>query len=570
MISCTHKRATSLQTISKLGFELTIQRLLLILAVTFLVVALLLPLSAMLLKSFQNGDGEFVALANFTAYFSSPVLFHSIYNSLTIALLTTFIVVSSAFVVAYALARSCMPGKKVVKVIASLPLFAPSLLPALSLIYLFGNQGVFKGALLGNSIYGPIGIVIGLGFWLFPHALMILTTAFANSDGRLYEAAAALKTPAWRVFLTITLPGVRYGLVNTLFVCFTLAITDFGVAKIIGGQYNVLATDIYKQVIGQQNFQMGAVVSVVLLLPAIISFWVERRVQRKQASQLSARAAVYQPQENIVRDRLLLIFCAAICGFLLLVVTMAIYASLVTFWPYNLGLSFDNYQFDMMDGGGWTSYSHSLQMASWVAVIGTIVIFCFAYLNEKISTFGLLRQLLHFLAMLPMAVPGLVLGLAYIFFFNAPNNPLNFIYATMGILVINTVVHFYTVCHLTAITSLKQIDSEFESVSASLKVPFYNTLRRVTLPLCLPAVLDISMYLFINALTTVSAVVFLYSADTTLASVAIMNMDEAGDTAPAAAMAVLLMGTALAVKGLHWSLSWQLLNNTQAWRNTKK
>ena len=115
-------------------------------------------------------------------------------------------------------------------------------------------------------------------------------------------------------------------------------------------------------------------------------------------------------------------------------------------------------------------------------------------------------------------------------------------------------------------TSLKQIDSEFEAVSASLKVPFYTTLRRVTLPLCLPAVLDISMYLFINALTTVSAVIFLYSADTTLASVAIMNMDEAGDTAPAAAMAVLLMGTALAVKLLHWMLSRTLVRRTQRWR----
>lgn len=568
MINQAHQSAAVKQA-SKIGFELSIQRILLILAVAFLVMTLLMPLSTMLLKSLQNGEGQYVGLANFAEYFNNPALFRSIYHSFTIAIVTTVIVVSSAFIVAYALARSCMAGKKIIKMIASLPLFAPSLLPALSLIYLFGNQGIFKDVLLGESIYGPIGIVIGLSFWLFPHALMILTTAFANSDGRLYEAAAALKTPPWRVFLTITLPGVRYGLVNTLFVCFTLAITDFGVAKIIGGQYNVLATDIYKQVIGQQNFQMGAVVSVVLLLPAIISFWVERRVQRKQASQLSARAAVYQPKANKLRDSLLLIFCAVICGFLLLVIGMAIYASLVTFWPYNLNLSLNNYQFDMMDGGGWASYGNSLQMASWVAVIGTILIFSFAYLNEKITTFSGLRQLLHFLAMLPMAVPGLVLGLAYIFFFNAPSNPLNFLYASMAILVINTVVHFYTVCHLTAITSLKQIDSEFESVSASLKVPFYTTFRRVTLPLCLPAVLDISMYLFINALTTVSAVVFLYSSDTTLASVAIMNMDEAGDTAPAAAMAVLLMGTALGVKLLHWGLSWQLLNNTQAWRRAK-
>ncbi|MGB1238899.1 MAG: putative 2-aminoethylphosphonate ABC transporter permease subunit [Pseudomonadales bacterium] len=559
-------RALAAPVHSGLNTERLLQQALLWLGAAFLTLFLFLPLLVMLQKSLQNAEGKFVGLANFASYFSNPALSQSIYNSLFIASTTTAVVVSSAFVVAYALTRSQMMAKKPIKFIANLPLFAPSLLPALSLIYLFGNQGVLKTWLPVESIYGPFGIVLGLSFWLFPHALMILVAAFGNSDARLYEAASALKTPPWRVFLTVTLPGVRYGLVNTVFVCFTLAVTDFGVAKIIGGQYNVLATDIYKQVIGQQNFEMGAVVSVILLLPALLSFWVERRVQRHQSAQLNARASVYKSAPHPLRDITLFSICACICIFLLGVIAMAIYASLVTFWPYNLSLSLANYQFDMMDGGGWASYRNSLMMASLVALFGTVLIFTLAYLNEKLTPLPLLRRVLHFLAMLPMAIPGLVLGLAYIFFFNAPSNPLNFLYATLTILVINTLIHFYTVCHLTCTTSLKQLDSEFEAVSASLKVPFYVTFKRVTLPLCLPTVLDVSMYLFINALTTVSAVVFLYSADTTLASVAIMNMDEAGDTAPAAAMAVLLMGTALAVKGMHWLLSFKLVQQTQRWR----
>lgn len=544
-----------------------LQRILLLLGVLFLVLGLLAPLSTMLLKSLQDQVGSFVGLANYAEYFTNPALFGSILNSLIIACWTTVIVVTCAFITAYALTRSGMAGKKGFRLISSLPLFAPSLLPALSMIYLFGNQGILKDWLPVDSIYGPVGIVMGLCFWIFPHALMILTTAMANSDARLYEAAKALKTPGWRVFLTITLPGVRYGLVNTIFVCFTLAITDFGVAKVIGGQYNVLATDIYKQVVGQQNFQMGAVVSVILLLPAVLSFWIERRVQKRQVAQVSARAVAIQPESQPLRDNLLMLFCGVVSAFLLLVIGMAMYASLITFWPYNLTLSLDNYQFDMMDGGGWESYFNSLRMAFWVAITGTAVIFILSYLNEKIKALPMLRKTMQFLAMLPMAVPGMVLGLSYIFFFNSPDNPLNFIYGTLAILVLNTLVHFYTVCHLTASTSLKQIDGEFESVSASLKVPFYTTFRRVTLPLCLPAVLDISVYLFVNAMTTVSAVVFLYSADTTLASVAVINMDEAGDTAPAAAMAVLLMFTALGVKSGHWLISKELLSRSQRWRH---
>ena len=155
---------------------------------------------------------------------------------------------------------------------------------------------------MGATIYGPIGIVLAQVFYCFPHALMILVTALSLADGRLYEAAAAMGTPRWRVFWTVTLPGVRYGLISAAFVVFTLVITDFGIAKVIGGQFNVLATDAYKQVIGQQNFEMGAVVGFVLLVPAVIAFALDRQMQRRQVALLSARAVPFEPQAQRVKD----------------------------------------------------------------------------------------------------------------------------------------------------------------------------------------------------------------------------------------------------------------------------
>ena len=168
--------------------------------------------------------------------------------------------------------------------------------------------------------------------------------------------------------------------------------------------------------------------------------------------------------------------------------------------------------------------------------------------------------------MLPMAVPGLVLGLAYVFFFNAAWNPLNVLYGTLTILVLNCVAHFYTVAHITAVTSLKQIDPEFESVSQSLKVPFYRMMGKVTVPVCFPAILDIAVYLFVNAMTTVSAVIFLYGADTKLAAISIVHMDEAGATAAAAAMATVVFFTALGMKVIHLVLSKLLFGRLQIWR----
>jgi iron(III) transport system permease protein len=143
---------------------------------------------------------------------------------------------------------------------------------------------------------------------------------------------------------------------------------------------------------------------------------------------------------------------------------------------------------------------------------------------------------------------------------------LGFIYGTMAILVLNSVAHFYTVSHITATAALKQLDGEFESVSASLKVSVGRMFRRVTVPVCTPAVLDISMYLFVNAMTTVSAVIFLYGSNTKLASVSIIHMDEAGFTASAAAMAVVIVMTSVMVKLLHSLLTHQLHRRSQAWR----
>ena len=533
-------------------------------AVLILIIAL--PLWALLSKSLEDGQGRFVGLANFVSYATTPTLLSSLTNSLLVASVTMAIVLPLAFLYAYALRRSCIPGRGLFYAAAMMPVFAPSLLSGLALIYIFGNQGLLKSWMMGASLYGPVGIIGAEALYSFPHAVLILVTALSLSDGRLREAAEAMGTTRWRIFNTITLPGARYGVISAAFVVFTLVITDFGIPKVIGGQFSVLATDAYRQVVGQQNFPMGAVVGIILLVPAVLAFFVDRAVQRRQSAMLSARAVPYSPRPDRRRDLALLAFVSLIALAIVGPYGIAIWGSFVKYWPYNLSLTLNNYDFAAVDPEGWTTYGNSLLLASLTAVIGTALIFTGAYLIEKLKLFPRLRTFAQFLAMLPMAVPGLVLGLGYVFFFNAGWNPLGFLYGTLTILVINTIAHFYTVGHITALTSLKQIDSEFESVSASLKVPFWSTFRRVTAPICLPAILDIAVYVFVNALTTVSAVIFLYGADTKLASIAIVHMDEAGAIASAAGMASVIMLTAIAVKLAHVGLDRLVFGRLQRWR----
>lgn len=574
-----------------LNTEVWLMRGLILLSGAFLVTFVLLPLYELIRRSLENRQGEFVGLENYLQYFSTPALAQSFANSLYISAMSTLITVTLAFVFAYALTRTCMPFKNVLRTLALLPIFAPSLLHGIAFIYLFGNQGIFTNGvfnfllrLIGgydiravpalpfevqfniNLYKEPTGIILAEVFYLFPHVLLILMVALSLADARLYEAATALRAPRWRTFLTVTLPGARYGIISACFVAFTLVITDFGIPKVIGDGVSVLATDIYKQVIGQQNFFMGSTVSVLLLTPTIIGFVIDRFAQRRQVAMLSARTVPYQPKPNPILDRLMLAFCILVVLAILLVIGTALIASVVNVWPYRLELSGRHYDFSKVAGGGLDAYWNSLRMAGLTAVFGTIIVFVSAYMIEKGRGLSGTRAALYFLSTLPVALPGLVLGLAYIFFFNRPANPLYFLYGTMPILVLSTIVHFYTVSFFTATTALKQMDREFEAVSASLAVPFYRTFWRVTVPVSLPAILEIGIYYFVNALTTVSAVIFLYSANLKLASIMIVNMDDAGDTAPAAAMSMLLFFTGIGVRLLYELVTRGLKQRTQIWR----
>lgn len=531
-----------------------------------LLVIIVLPLAAVFVKAFQARDGSFAGLANFTAYFGNPALFRSVWNSVWVAGLATVITVGLAFVFAYGLTRTRMRGKTLLQLVAISPLLTPSMLPAISLVYLFGNQGVIKDWLMGQSIYGPIGLVAGLVYYCFPHALMILVTALTLADQRLYEAAEALGTRPARIFRTVTLPGIRFGLIGAAAVTFTLAITDFGVAKVVGGRFNVLATDVYKQVVGQNNFSMGAVVGLVLLIPAILSFAVTRAAERRQRAALTARAVLFAPQPAGFRDTVFLVACGLIAVVLAVMLGMSAYASLVKLWPYDLSLSLISYDFAEHDADGWSSVWNSLILGGGAAAVGTVLVFVVAYLVEKGQGPRGLREAIRVVALLPMAVPGLVLGIAYVFFFNQPANPLNGLVGGMAILIINTVAHFYTVAHLTAQTALKQIDGEFEAVSASLRVPQYKTMLRVTVPLCMPTLISIFGYMFANALTTASALIFLYGPDTKVASVAVIAMDDAGNVGPAAAMAMVIVYCAVAVRLITAGLNHLVAGRLQRWR----
>ncbi|MHA6530440.1 putative 2-aminoethylphosphonate ABC transporter permease subunit [Paenibacillus sp. BAC0078] len=558
------------KTRQKAGGEGWILRFLLIFMLIILTISILLPLIDLFVNAFQNQQKEWVGFAHFAKYLTTPALSRSVWHSVYVSLMTTTISVTCAYLYAYALTRTGMSGKIGFRYIALLPLFAPTMMHGIALTYLFGNQGLVTTGLFGLlpgldiQMYGSTGIIIAEVIYTFPQAFLILMVSFSTVDYRLYEVSETLGAGKWKQFFTITLPQSKYGLISSLFVCFTLSFTDFGAPKVVGGQYNVLPTDIYKQVIGQQNMSMGAVIGIILTIPAVAAFLIDRFVERRQKTMVSVKATPYQIKPGRLRDAVYTAYCTLIAAGIIILILTVLFASLIKIWPYNLELTLKHYDFSNVSGGGLEPFWNSLYVALLTAVFGTAIVFVHSYLIEKLRIWRAVRQIGYFISLLPLALPGLVIGLGYILFFNRPDNPLHTLYGTVWIVVLANIVHFYSVTFVTATTSLKRLDKEYELVSESMRVPLYRLFFRVSARVSLPAILEIFVYYFVNSMVTVSAVVFLYSPAFKLASVSIVNMDDAGDVAAAAAMSSLIILANIVVRLIYEILSHRLMKRTEA------
>ncbi|MBJ9772808.1 putative 2-aminoethylphosphonate ABC transporter permease subunit [Acinetobacter baumannii] len=533
-----------------------------------LTLAIIAPLMMLFETAFFDENQNFVGLENFYNYFASPALLSSVFNSVWVACAATVITVFLASIYAFALTNVNIKGKGFFKLVAFLPILAPSLLPSLALVYLFGKQGVFKPLLGDIQIYGPIGILISYCFWLFPAILMLMMVSFRSVDQRLIEASLSLGKNIWKTHYHVTLPAIRYGLISASLVAFIYVLTDFGIPKVIGGSFNMMALDVYKQIIGQQNMSMGAVISILLLLPAVFVFIFDRIQSKRHARFQAFQTTPYVSASNKKLEVVLSIFCGLVSGSILLIIFTAVLASFIQSWPYDLSLTLAHYSFEYVDGGGWAAYFNSVRMALFSTVFGTALIFMVALLTERFKAHPFIKNYVQALVLLPLAVPGLVLGIAYILFFNQQSNPLNVLYGTMTILVISTIVHYYTVPHLTLTNAIKQIPLQLDQAAQTLGTSKWKTFWKVYLPMCFPALCDVSVYIFVNAMTTVSAAIFLYSPDTSLAAVAVLNMDDAGDTVAAVAMSILILTTSCVVKLIHWLFTRKIMARSQQWRES--
>ena len=533
------------------------------------VVILVCPLYSLFSKAFLAADGTFVGLENYIEYFSTPSLSVSIGNTINVSVSTALISTILGFVYAYGLTRTNIKGKQFFRYTALIPLFLPTVVHGLSLVYLFGTQGVITDMGWDIELYGRTGIILSEIIYTFPQAFLMFYIAFRYTDGRLYDAAETMGCGNLKKFRYITMPSVKYTLINCLFVCFTLAFTDFGAPKVVGGSYNVLATDIYKQVAGQFDMNMGAVVGTLLLIPAIISFGIDRLTSRGADDSISSKASTLKIKKSVSRDLVFYIVCGGMSLCLFIMVGVLFMGAFTEYYPYKMGFTFEHFSFSESTGG-IQSFINSIVMSLLTAVLGTIFVFVYAYLIERSKSSRVLKNIGRLLSSVPLALPGMVIGLSFIFFFNSKSNPLNFIYGTVIILVLANIVHFYSVPFVTASSALKKHDRDYENVADSMKIPAWKSFTKVIVPLSLPAILEIFLYYLMNSMVTVSAVVFLYSAQFKVASIAITHMEEAGDIAQAAAMSLLILLVNIIARGLYEIVVYKIRKKGESTNENRK
>jgi iron(III) transport system permease protein len=503
---------------------------------------------------------EVLTLENYVSYFTNPRMFRSLTNSLIVSSVTTIITTILAFFFAYGLTRTTIRGKNIFYTISTLPLIAPSIIQGLALILLFGKNGLITRYLFHTdwNIYGATGIIVAECLYCFPNALFILYTTLSAVDTRLDEAAESLGASPLKTFYKVTLPSAKYGIASAAALVFNLTITDFGVPVVIGGNYSVLATEIYQQVIGMQRFNLGATISVILLIPSVAAFLLNYYLTKKSYALISGQARPFLQPSRTFKKWAFTIYCWVPCIFILIVFATVFLGSFVKVWPYDFSLTFKHYNFPSLGGIAplWTKFWASILKGEWQAIIaykyapiwnslwvsilvaigGASLTLLTGYVVEKKKPKG--EQILYTLSVLPAAIPGIVMGLGYILAFN---KPYFFIYGTFWIVIINIIICNFTLGVLSSIANLKQIDKSIEEAAVSLGADPITTFTRVVFPLTKTAFFSNMTFFFMRSMTTISAVIFLVSAKVKLAAIEIVFLDIDGRTASANAMCTIII-----------------------------
>ena len=474
-------------------------------------------------------------------FFQRRYYWQSLVHSLVVGGLVSVIGTAVAFVFAYGITRTDIPGKGIFRLIAIVPIVSPPFLIALAAIFLFGHHGVVTDALhLSWDIYGLPGLVLTETLAYFPIAFMILEGVLSKIDPSLEEAALDMGASKLRTFFTVTLPLSIPGIASATLLVFIRSLEDFGNPVVISGSYHVLTVEAYHAVTGMYNMPLGATLSLIMLVPTLMIFVVQKYyVSRRSFVTVTGKPSgigLKTTEPHIKYPILgLMVFLS---GFVVLMYGVVLFGSFTKLWGVDNTLTIKNYLYVFKTGGQYMV--DTVTIALIATPIGGLLSMLIAYLVARKRFPG--QRLMEFVSMLNFAVPGVVVGIGYILAFNKPPLQLT---GTAIIIILVFVFRRMPVGIQDAIAQLQQIDPAIEEASSSLGAGFFRTFGRVTLPLIAPALLSSLVYIFVRCMTAISAVVFVVSAGWQLLTVALLYEVDQANLAGAAAYGYVIIAIVL-------------------------
>lgn len=487
-----------------------------------------------------------IQISDFRRVFQSSSFLPALWTTLKVAVTSTVLSVGIGLILAFCLQRTNIRYKEFLSVVLILPMLLPSISHGMSLIVLFGTNGVLKNLFhLNGTIYGMKGIVIGSVLYSYPSAFLMLNDVLKYEDSSPYEAASVMGIPKHRQTLAITLPYLKRPLISATFAAFTLAVTDYGIPLMIGGKETTLAVLMYQEVLGQVDFGKGSVIGLVLLIPALAAFVFNTCFRGKTNNSFVTKPLTIE--KDSVRDMVAYLVCGLAVIALTLMAGAFCIVAFTTKYPSNLTLTLSNLQKTLRLRGG-QYLLNSLLIALFVAVIGVVIAFLTAYMTTRMPS--KLSQLLHLFAITSLAIPGIVLGLSYAMTFSG-----SFIYGTLAILVLANLMHFFASPYLMMHNSLSKMNENLENVGFTLGISRVRMILCVIVPQSKSTLMEMFSYFFVNSMITISAVSFLASVSTKPLSLMINQFEAQMQYECAAVVSLIILMVNVAIKGLFYLIN---------------
>ena len=482
---------------------------------------LAVPMISVLVKSF-TGNGEAASLSHYVEVLTGRGFLRALGNSIVISVCSALLATVLAFILAYTI-HYTNTGKRykwLISKAAILPMLLPTITYGFAIIYSFGKQGLLT-QLFGRQlfdIYGFNGLLLGYVVYTLPISFTLIDNAMGYIDKRFMIVSRLMGDSPLQTFrMTILIPllgTLATSFIQTFFLCFT----DFGIPASVGGQYEVVASVLYTEMLGSvPNFGNGAVVALVMIIPSVVSITVlhileKYNVRYNKISPIELKRGVKRDVVFSVLSGLIIV--CSLSMFIVMFVT-----PFIEEWPYRMNFTLEHVQAVFEDRQLYGIYINSVMVAVITALVGTLISYGGALVTARSTVSGKLKKVIDSIALVTNTIPGMVIGLAYLFVFTG--TPLQ---NTFPIIIICNIVHYFSTPYLMMKNSLSKMNASWETTAMLMGDNWLKTIVRVVTPNALSTLLEVFSYYFVNAMVTVSAVIFIAGARTMVITTKIQEL----------------------------------------------